>query len=126
VGWEPPSVGCITLNTDGASKGNSGKAGGGGVFRGWKGEWLGGFAEGMGICSSVRAELRAVLQGLLVAKDKEFTKLMVKVDSMLVVGMLKGELKVNIRRHALVQQCKDLIDSSNWEVIISHCFREAS
>ncbi|KAJ8432816.1 hypothetical protein Cgig2_026146 [Carnegiea gigantea] len=67
VGWEPPSVDWVALNTDGSSKHNPGLAGGGGVFRGRNGEWLGGFAENMGICSAVRVELRAVLRGFLLA-----------------------------------------------------------
>lgn len=50
VGWEPPPADWVTLNTDGASRQNPSLAGCGGVFRGGKGEWLGGFAEKLGIC----------------------------------------------------------------------------
>ena len=57
------------------------------------------------MCSSVRAELRAVLRGLLVAKERGFKKLVVNVDSILVVGMLEGSLLYNARRYAIVQRC---------------------
>ena len=63
VGWISPPLDWVALNTGGASRKNSGMAGGGGVFKDWKGEWLGGFAEKIGTCSSTRAALRAVLRG---------------------------------------------------------------
>lgn len=101
-------------------------AGGGGVFRGWRGEWLEGFAERMGVCSFVRAELRAMLRGLLLVKERRFTKLVVKVDSMLVVGMLKGSLCCNTRHYAIVQRRKGLLESPNCEVLVSHCYQETN
>lgn len=53
--------------------------------------WLGAFAKKMGTCSSTRAELRAVLRGLLIAKERGFKKLVVTVDSITtIVGLLKG------------------------------------
>lgn len=53
ISWQAPPEGWILLNTDGASKGNPGPAGGGGVFRGFRGEWLCGFSENIGSCTSV-------------------------------------------------------------------------
>ena len=67
--WEAPPPSWATLNTDGASKGNPGPAGGG-VIRGHRGEWICGFVENMGICTSTKAKLKAVLRGLLIAKEK--------------------------------------------------------
>ncbi|KAJ8430141.1 hypothetical protein Cgig2_026759 [Carnegiea gigantea] len=46
------------LNTDKASKGNSGVAAGGGVIRGDRGEWIQGSSENFGICTSVKMELK--------------------------------------------------------------------
>ena len=112
VGWEPTLVGWIALNMDGASRRNPGVSGGGGIFRGWHGECLGGFAERMGVYYSARAELRAVLRGLLVAKEKDFKKLLVNVDSMLVVGMLKGSLLCYARHHAMSRDVRGY--SSPW------------
>lgn len=58
--WSPPPPGRVLLNTDDAAKGNPGPAGGGGVFRGARGEWLGGFSEKLGCCTSVKAKIKAV------------------------------------------------------------------
>ena len=105
---------------------NTGLAGGGGVFRGWNGERLGGFVEKMGVHSSVRAKLRAVLRGLLLAREKGYKKLVVYVDSIIVVGLLKGNMTCSARNNAIVQRCRSLLGSPAWEVVMVHCFREAN
>jgi hypothetical protein len=50
VGWSPPGDGWVALNTDGAENSDH-KYGCGGLMRGSSGEWLGGFAKGLGDCS---------------------------------------------------------------------------
>lgn len=57
VRWKYPSMGWVRLNTDGASKGNPGRAGAGGVIRGHRGELFEVFALNCGVCSCTRAEL---------------------------------------------------------------------
>ena len=81
VRWESGSEGWITLNTDGAAKGNPGPAGAGGVLRGDQGEWIAGFSENLGYCSSVKAELRAVWRGLSLAKEMQARKVWLQLDS---------------------------------------------
>ncbi|GAU10041.1 hypothetical protein TSUD_416290, partial [Trifolium subterraneum] len=61
IRWKPPSGNFVRLNTDGASKDNN-KAGCGGIIRGSQGEWLGGFAKGVGDCSAFIAELWGVYE----------------------------------------------------------------
>ena len=121
--WEalPPSW--VTLNIDGASKGNSGPAGGGGgVIRGHRGEWICGFVENMGICTSTKAELKAVLRGLLIAKERSLTKVLVRLDSLWVTNMLRNEVPCNTEHAPLIAQCRRLTNMPDWEVSISHCY----
>ena len=61
VSWERPRGGWMILNTDGSAKGNVGPAGAGGVLRNDRGEWVFGFSEYLGHCSSMTAELKALL-----------------------------------------------------------------
>jgi len=77
VGWDGPPDGWICLNTDRASKDNPGPAGGGGVLRGCRGDWMCGFSEGMGVCTAMKAKIKAVFRGLRLAKDMKIPKLWV-------------------------------------------------
>lgn len=74
IGWIPPRVGWMKLNTDGASHGNPGQASAGGVIRNGDGEWCGGFTLNIGRCSAPLAELWGVYYGQLVAWKKSFRR----------------------------------------------------
>lgn len=67
IGWKPPRVGWMKLNTDGASQGNLGLASAGGMLRDGDGEWCGGFALDIGRYSAPLAELWEVYYGLVIA-----------------------------------------------------------
>ena len=82
--------------------------------------------EKMGVCSSVRAELWAVLRGLTLAREKGYKKLVVRVDSIIMVGILKGNMTCYVRHYAVVRQCRRLLELPNWEVMVTHDFREAN
>ncbi|KAE8680494.1 hypothetical protein F3Y22_tig00111388pilonHSYRG00182 [Hibiscus syriacus] len=58
VAWSPPLNSFLKLNTDGASQGNPGVAGAGGLLRDEMGHW--GVRGSAGVCSSVAAELYAI------------------------------------------------------------------
>ena len=89
IRWEAPLEGWALLNTDGASKGNPGVASGGGVLRGHRGDWIKGFTEHFRTCTSVKTELRAALRSLRMARELGMRKVWLRVDSMIVVGMLR-------------------------------------
>lgn len=57
IHWEKPEKGWAKLNSDGASSGNSGPAGCGGLIRNEKGEWKVGFAKKIGVTNNFIAEL---------------------------------------------------------------------
>jgi hypothetical protein len=61
ISWTPPKPLFVMLNTDGAYKEHH-IAGCGGVIRGTQGEWLGGFAKCVGLCSAFVAELWGLLK----------------------------------------------------------------
>ena len=90
VSYIDPPEGWVLLNSDGAMKENLGPTGGGGVFRGHRRKWFGGYVEGMGYCSSIEAKLKAVLRVLNFAKTLGFLKLRVELDSLVVTGFIGG------------------------------------
>lgn len=57
VRWLNPSSNWFKLNSNGSSRGNPGLAGGGGLIRNDKGEWVKGYARAIDITTSVAAEL---------------------------------------------------------------------
>lgn len=69
IAWVRPDYGWTKLNTDGASHGNAGLATAGGVLRDSDGQWCGGFALNIGLCSAPLAELWGVYYGLYMARE---------------------------------------------------------
>ena len=67
VSWIKPSSGWYKLNTDGASIGNPGKVGGGGVIRDCHGDWVKGYSRSIGHTTSVLAEWWALRDRLILA-----------------------------------------------------------
>jgi len=126
IKWDPPERGWIALNTDGAAKGTLGPAGAGGAFRDNQGQWLMGFTEYVGHCSAAKAELRGVLRGLKIARDMHIRKLWLRVDSKTVVTWLTNKTQGAPEYYSLIQQCHHLLSRVDWEVCITHCYREAN
>ncbi|EEF37793.1 nucleic acid binding protein, putative [Ricinus communis] len=82
IAWEPPPLGIIKVNTDGAFRASSSIAGGGGLCRNSQGHWLTGFAFKIGTCSALEAEL----WGANLAWAKGFKKVILEVDSSMQFG----------------------------------------
>ncbi|KAL0463265.1 UNVERIFIED_CONTAM: putative ribonuclease H protein [Sesamum latifolium] len=91
VRWIPPIEGRWKLNSDGASKGNPGQAGAGGVVRDSCSRLILGFAEGLDIQTNVYAELFAIVKGLELAKDAGCTHLWVETDAKIVLQIIQKE-----------------------------------
>jgi len=91
-----------------------------------RGEWIICFSENLGYCLAIKAEIRAILRGLKIAKDGCTQKLWIQIDSKAVVNMLTSHKLGHPEYSLLIQQCKHLLDWDGWEVRVSHCFREAN
>ena len=99
-----------------------GPAGAGGVIRDDNGEWLMGFFEYLGHCLALTVEIRAVIRGLKIAKELRAHRLWVRIDSRVLWGMLTNQNHGHPKYHFLVQQCRRLLQATDWEVKITHCF----
>ena len=74
----------------------------------------------------IKAEVRALLRGLKIAKELAITKLWVQTDSSTLLSMLKNPSNWNTEVSPLIHQCAQLLEWTGWEIQISHCFREVN
>uniref|UniRef100_A0A2N9HM73 RNase H type-1 domain-containing protein n=1 Tax=Fagus sylvatica TaxID=28930 RepID=A0A2N9HM73_FAGSY len=105
IKWLLPPSGWAKLNTDGASSGNPGIAGGGGVLRDCRGAWVRGFSRHIDYASSVQAELRALLDGLLMTVELNIPYLEIEMDSLLAVDLILAVHPANAFLRSIVYDC---------------------
>ncbi|CAK9173003.1 unnamed protein product, partial [Ilex paraguariensis] len=93
--WNFPLPGFLKLNTDGASKGNPGPAGGGVVLRNEWGQMVLAGSYYYGTCSNMEVEVLALLDGLLLVKDYglEVYPLIIETDTQVLVDLIKQNAK---------------------------------
>lgn len=123
----------VKLNFDGASKGNPGEAGFGGIFRDSNNQvrWI--FADWGGEMTNSEAEFWALHQGLRIAVRNGYTNLEITGDSQIAVDMLKKlsngrgwEKVTNSRRTAgIVQETANLLKRIEYK-IINHVRRKGN
>ncbi|XP_041990271.1 uncharacterized protein LOC121741533 isoform X2 [Salvia splendens] len=103
VQWQPPDHPWVKLNTDGSFAAGSGQAGGGGLVRDSDGMLLGAFCTPLAATSGFEAELLALCQGLLMAKEQG-DHVWIELDAAAIVTMLKsGKQGPTALRHTIVQ-----------------------
>ena len=88
VRWNKPPVGWFKLNANGASFGNPGKAGGGGLIHDHHGSWVKGYVRHIGFASSIAAEFWALKDELMLASQLDITQLLVELDAKMVVDLV--------------------------------------
>ncbi|MQM04161.1 hypothetical protein Taro_036955 [Colocasia esculenta] len=89
VRWNPPLHGLL-LNVDGASKGNPGPCGGGGIIRDSTATMRLAFSHFYGVGSSLLAEVRAMCDGVQMALGKGFGLAEISTDSMTLVDSFQS------------------------------------
>lgn len=114
----------ITVNTDGAARGNPGHAGIGAVVFDARGDILKEANKYIGEATNNVAEYNALLLGLKLAVDYQAGPVVFKLDSELLVKQLNGEYRVkNAALKALYVVAKKLLGEYQ-NVKISHVRRE--
>ena len=126
IKWEVPPHGWMKMNLDGASKGNPGHAGGGGTIGDNLGKWIRSFSANFGRCTSVKAELLALLKGLQIARAEGIGHLLIQMDSQIVVNKIKEPVGKYQVYGKTIKKCQMLMTDPDWTVKISHCFRESN
>ena len=92
--WQPPPITWLKCNIDGASKGNPGMSGCGGIFRNCQFEVVCSFVEPLGNSNSFIAELCAFMRAIAIAKHQNWHNIWIETDSTLVLTASKHPNKV--------------------------------
>ncbi|CAL1375573.1 unnamed protein product [Linum trigynum] len=125
LAWSPPPQDWMCVNTDGSEKQPGSEAAGGGIIRDWMGKCMGAFVENLGVCTITRAEIMAAIRGLQMAWKNGYRKVLLQLDSTTAINILTSQDQIEHRYHNLVLQFQRLLQQ-NWEVKISHIYREGN
>lgn len=119
---DPPRDGCLKLNFNGASKGNSGPVGFGCVLRDRSGAIVWFCCGLLGVCDWTKAEVMALLMGLRELKKLGLHASLVVGDSATVIGWGKEKGGGSWKLAHLVNEIRDL--SLSMEISYAHVPRE--
>ena len=125
IRWVRLGKGWFKLNTDGASLGNPGVAGGGGIIRNDAGIWVRAFARNIGNTTSFLAELWALRDRLQMCLQMYINTLEVELDAKVIFDLMNNTGSPNATNYAIVADCRALI-SQIPQVKVIHCFREGN
>ena len=104
--WEKPPRGWAKLNMDGASFGNLGLAGCGGVLLDEHGNWITGFSRSNGITSCFVVELWDLRDGLILCCNLNISSLVVELDAKVVVDIFHNAIYENNVVSPILDDCK--------------------
>ena len=125
VSWTKPQEGWVKLNSDGSVVGNSKKAGGEAMLRCSNGDLVAGCLRKLGNTSCTLAELWALRDGPLLAKQLNLENICVDMDAEFLVYLLSNTTVVNLSFQPLLSNCRNLMKTF-LNCIVTHVFREAN
>ena len=114
----------LKLNTDGASLGNRGKAGRGGVIRGSASRWVKGFSRSIGFATNVVAECWALRDGLHLTTQLVIQNIVVELVAKTIMDILQSNQETNNFFSPLLIDCRLLLRNFP-QSRVRHVFREA-
>lgn len=123
--WSPPSAGFIVCNVDGASKGNPGPSGVGGVFRDENKKILGYFSLNIGHGWANEAEVRAILNALMFSQEFMLKNIIIESDSTVAVNWVASRENRPWRLSNELNHIDFLISETNC-VEVRHVYREGN
>lgn len=114
------------MNTDGASRGNPGLAGGGGIIRDHSCVLQYAFSANFGSCTTFRAEIKALEIGLDLAIRMGVKKIMIQMDNVAAVSAISNDEPYGRDCVHVIHSCRNMIKNNDWEVSIFHVYREGN
>lgn len=125
IHWKPTDPGKVKINTDGASHGNPGLAGAGGLIRDSNGVCLRAFSRKLGVATSTCAELWAIRDALQCALNAGYNDIVLESDSKVAINLLSNCFNCNHAHYALIHDCRCLMDQLNIHKV-EHTYREGN
>ncbi|OMP05267.1 reverse transcriptase [Corchorus capsularis] len=125
IQWTPPPAGFLKMNTDGASHGNPGLAGAGGIIRDSQGLFVLGFQKRIGFATSTAVELWAIREELSLAKERNLNNIMLETDSQLAIDLLQNCFDPKHVLIVLLDDCRSLMAQLRIQTL-QHTFREGN
>lgn len=122
VGWNRPEGDWVKINVNEASKGNTGLVGVGGVIRDSSGMWAVGFALNISNVTSAPAEAWALFKSLQISWKRDFKKVVVEIDSMIVLQLLNMDIGDEHLCFSLIYQCKQVL-VRDYVVRLQHVYK---
>ncbi|KAL0411456.1 UNVERIFIED_CONTAM: putative ribonuclease H protein [Sesamum latifolium] len=123
VCWLPPHDELVKLNCDGASKGNPGEAGVGGLLRNKQGKLIFAYNDSIGHHSNIYVELCALVRGLELAKEFGYLQVWVEMDAQVVLHLINKE-EGNWHLQKLLTKFRMLKRDMNLR--LTHVYREGN
>jgi len=93
------------------------------VFRDSSGAWLVGFSVKLGVCTSVKAELMALVHDLKIMQDKDFKNIIMDMDSKLIVNKMKIPASRNQAYYFALKDCQALLKDSTLNCQLLHYYK---
>ncbi|XP_049348952.1 uncharacterized protein LOC125813502 [Solanum verrucosum] len=125
VRWIKPPEQWIKINTDGSALSNPGRIGAGGILRDQTGEMILAFATPLGEGTNNQAEAEAAIFGMTWAFELGYRKLILEVDSQLLVDWIMHKTDPHWSINIQVMKLQALIEQTQ-EFACKHAFREAN
>ncbi|XP_058759807.1 uncharacterized protein LOC131633112 [Vicia villosa] len=121
--WKPPPRNWIKINCDGTSS-PSGLSACGGIARNSDGNFLGAFADFLGVANSLIAELSGAMMAIEFAYEKNWSNIWLETDSTAVVKAFNSPYTVPWFIRNRWFNCISLV--ANWNFVVSHIYREGN
>lgn len=123
IGWSPPPLNWVTLNTDGSVRGLNFSASSGGILRDSQDKWVFGYGRNIGSCSVLKAELWGIWDGLHLAWQHGFRNVILETNCKVAVETIIKEETMENDYYGLVIGIRNLLNR-DWIVRCNHIYRE--
>ncbi|KAL2227910.1 UNVERIFIED_CONTAM: putative ribonuclease H protein [Sesamum indicum] len=124
VKWTKPELGWIKINTDGASKGNPGRAGAGGIARDEEGAVILAFYEVLGETNNTFAEVFALFKALQLCQTENIPRIWIEVDANCILHLVQQSEKAHWPLKHMLTHIRLMLKKVEYK--ITHIYREGN